>query len=48
MTLTPHGSRRPAGPHTRIGRILASTSTSRPRTVHDPRPTVGTHRGKGL
>ncbi|MFE3997797.1 hypothetical protein ACFX43_03220 [Nocardioides sp. YIM B13467] len=47
MTLTLDGSRRPAGPRTHIGRILASTPTGRPRPVHDPRPTVGTHRGKG-
>lgn len=48
MTRTPDGSRRQAGPRTQMGRILASTSTGRPRPVHDPRPTVGTHLGKAL
>jgi hypothetical protein len=48
MTLTPDGRRRPAGPRTHIGRILASTSIGRPIPVHGPRPTVGTHRGKAL
>ena len=46
MTLTPD-RRCPAGPRTQMGRILASTPTGRPRPVYDPRPAVGTHRGKG-
>jgi hypothetical protein len=48
MTLTPDGTRRPAGPRTHMDRILASTSIGRPRPVYDPRPAVGTHVRKAL